>query len=199
MIDSLMSWLITTPGIIIMVVIALFILLLSSISNRRGNKKITWTIRLLAVLTAISPLLTMVIDLKDPPIITTTDWKTIYTNDIDAQVTLSIPTSDVFHTRRHVTAGSELGNNYDSFESASNDIAIRAAKNNAVADRMVRLSQDNIIVNGQLSEYAKITKIEYHETTKQFKHHTSSVGEIRVTIDGTKTDGDKEELERLFK
>ena len=184
MIDSLMSWLITTTGIIIMVVIALFILLLSSISNRRGNKKITWT---------------MVIDLKDPPIITTTDWKTIYTNDIDAQVTLSIPTSDVFHTRRHVTAGSELGNNYDSFESASNDVAIRAAKNNAVAGRIVRLSQDNIIVNGQLSAYAKITKIEYHETTKQFKHHTSSVGEIRVTIDGTKTDGDKEELEKLFK
>ena len=49
-----------------------------------------------------------------------------------------------------------------------------------------------------MSGYAKIEKIEYRGVTKQYKHITKTSNEMRVTIDGTKTTGDKEELEQLF-
>ena len=94
---------------------------------------------------------------------------------------------------------SELGHNYNAFESASNGVIIKAIKNNTVVSKTVKLPQENIIINGQLNEYAKIIKIEYRETTKEFKYHTGTFNEIKVTIDGTKTAGDKEELEGLFK
>lgn len=197
--DSLIRWSVTTPGITIIFIIAFAIALLSLIPNQQGKKEIAWIIRLLAIFVMILPMITMIIDSQGRPIETTTEWRTIYTNDIDAQVELSMPTNDLLSVRKHVTAGNELGHNYNAFESTSHGVIIKAIKNNTVVGKTVKLPQENIIVNGQLSEYAKIIKIEYRETTKEFRYHTSTSNEIKVTIDGTKTEGDKEELEGLFK
>ena len=199
MIDSLMRWLVTTPGIVIIFIIAVVIALLSLIPNQRGQTTIAWIIRFSATFIMLLPMFVMVIESQEPPIETTTEWRTIYTNDIDAQVELSIPPSDLFSSNKHITAGRELGHNYNEFESSSNGIAIKARKNDTVVSKTVTLSKENIVVNGQLNEYAKIIKIEYRETTKEFKYHTSTSNEIKVTIDGTKIAGDKEELEGLFK
>ena len=197
--DDLIRWSVTTPGIITIFIIALAIALLSLIPNQQGRKEIAWIMRFLAVFIMTLPMLTMIIDSQGQPIETTTEWRTIYNNDIDAQVELSMPTNDLFSVRKYATAGSELGHNYNAFESASNGVIIKAIKNNTVVSKTVKLPQENIIINGQLNEYAKIIKIEYRETTKEFKYYTGTFNEIKVTIDGTKTAGDKEELEGLFK
>lgn len=199
MIDSFMSWSITTLGMTILFIIALVILALSMIPDRREKPTMTLVIRFLALFVMLLPMITFLIDSQEPYIKTTTEWRTIYTNDIDAQVELSIPTNELFGSYKHVTAGSELGRDYNAFESTSNSITIRARKNDTVVGKTVKLPQENIIVNGQLNEHAKIIKIEYRETTKEFRHQTNTSNEIKVTIDGTKTEGDKEELEKLFK
>lgn len=198
MIDSFMSWSITIPGITILFIIALVILALSIIPDRRGETKIAWTIRFLSLFVTLLPMVTFLIELQEPPVQTPTEWRTIYTNDIDAQVELSIPTSDLFSSYEHVTAGKELGSNYKEFESTSNSVTIRAKKNDTVVGKTVKLPKENIIIDGQLNEYAKIIKIEYREITKEFRYHTNTSNEIKVTIDGTKTEGDKEELKKLF-
>lgn len=198
MIDSFMSWSITIPGITILFIIALVILALSIIPDRREETKIAWAIRFLALCVMLLPMVTFLIELQEPPVQTPTEWRTIYTNDIDAQVELSIPTSDLFSSYKHVTAGKELGSNYKEFESTSNSVTIRARKNDTVVGKTVKLPKENIIIDGQLNEYAKIIKIEYREITKEFRYHTDTSNEIKVTIDGTKTEGDKEELKKLF-
>ena len=187
--DDLIRWSVTTPGITTIFIIALAIALLSLIPNQQGRKEIAWIMRFLAVFIMTLPMLTMIIDSQGQPIETTTEWRTIYNNDIDAQVELSMPTNDLFSVRKYATAGSELGHNYNAFKSASNGVIIKAIKNNTVVSKTVKLPQENII----------IIKIEYRETTKEFKYHTGTFNEIKVTIDGTKTAGDKEELEGLFK
>ena len=82
--DDLIRWSVTTPGITTIFIIALAIVLLSLIPNQRGRKEIAWIMHFLAVFIMILPMLTMIIDSQGQPIETTTEWRTIYNNDIDA-------------------------------------------------------------------------------------------------------------------
>lgn len=199
MIDSLIEYIMSFWGVTTLFIIALVILFMSTIPERHDKPKLASCMRFIPIFIMTIPLWVGLIELRTPPKVTTTEWRTVYTNNIDAQVSLHISPSSPFRSAFDVQAGQELGDDYEEFERGQGSITVVAAKNGTTVRKDAYLWRENITINGQLSKHSKIEKIEYREVTKQYKHHTSESNEIRVTIDGTKTTGDEEELEGLFK
>lgn len=198
MIDSLIEYIMSFWGVTTLFIIAIVILFASLIPEGYNRPKLAMAMRFIPIFVMTIPLWVVTAELQTQPVKTSTEWRTIYTNDIDAQVSLHIATGDFFHTSYDIRAGQDLGDSYDQFERGHGSVTIVAAKNGTTVRKDAALPLENITVNGQLSGYAKIEKIEYRGVTKQYKHITKTSNEMRVTIDGTKTTGDKEELEQLF-
>lgn len=199
MIDYLMNWSLSNHGIVTLLIIAAMILLASFISDHYDKSKLTFIMQAVAIGIAMIPMLALIIDAQTTPTVTFTEWRTVYTNDIGAKVSLHISTGNPFNPGGDFTAGQDLGSNYYQFERGYGYVAVVATKNGTKVEKDVSLSDEDIIINGQLSKYSKIEKIEYREVTTKYEHHVKTSNEMRVTIDGTKTTGDKEELEQLFK
>lgn len=199
MIDSLIEYIMSFGGgVTTLFIIAIVILFASLIPEGYNRPKLAMAMRFIPIFVMTIPLWVVTAELQTQPVKTSTEWRTIYTNDIDAQVSLHIATGDFFRTSYDIRAGQDLGDSYDQFERGHGSVTIVAAKNGTTVRKDAALPLENITVNGQLSGYAKIEKIEYRGVTKQYKHITKTSNEMRVTIDGTKTTGDKEELEQLF-
>ena len=186
-------------GVTTLFIIALVILFMSTIPERHDKPKLASCMRFIPIFIMTIPLWVGLIELRIPPEVTTTEWRTVYANNIDAQVSLHISPSSPFRSASDVQAGQDLGDDYEEFERGQGSITVVATKNGTRVQKDASLPLENITVNGQLSKYSKIEKIEYREVTKRYKHMTQTSNEIRVAIDGTKTTGDKEELEGLFK
>lgn len=198
MIDSLIEYIMSFWGVTTLFIIAIVILFASLIPEGYNRPKLAMAMRFIPIFVMTIPLWVVTAELQTQPVKTSTEWRTIYTNDIDAQVSLHIATGDFFRTSYDIRAGQDLGDSYDQFERGHCSVTIVVAKNGTTVRKDAALPLENITVNGQLSGYAKIEKIEYRGVTKQYKHITKTSNEMRVTIDGTKTTGDKEELEQLF-
>ena len=198
MIDSLIEYIMSIWGITTLFIISVVVLFMSDIPERYDKPKLALCMRFIPIFIMTIPLWVGLIEAQTTPEVAMTGWKTIYTNDIDAQVSLYISPSNPFHSTSNIQAGQDLGDDYAQFERGHGSVTIVATKNGATVRKDAILSYEDIIVNGQLSKYAKIAKIDYREVTYKRKHTTKTDNEIRVTIDGTKTTGDKEELEQLF-
>lgn len=199
MVESLIEYILSVRGAVTLLIIAIVILFASLIPEYYKKPRLALAIRIVSLFIVTIPLWVGVAELQTQPEVTSTEWRTVYTNDIDAQVSLHITTGDFFHPSYDIRAGQDLGGGYDQFERGHRYVTVIVAKNGTTVHKDTSLSRENIIIDGQLSEYAKIAKIEYRGLTKRYKHMTQTSNEIRVTIDGTKTTGDKEELEGLFK
>lgn len=199
MIDSLIEYIMSFWGATTLFIIALVILFMSTMPERHDKPKLASCMHFIPIFIMTIPLWVGLIELRVPPEVTTTEWRTVYTNNIDAQVSLHISPSSPFRSASDVQAGQDLGDDYEEFERGQGSITVVATKNGTRVQKDASLPRENITVNGQLSTYSKIEKIEYREVTKRYKHMTQTSNEIRVVIDGTKTTGDKEELEGLFK
>lgn len=199
MIDSLIEYIMSFWGVTTLFIIALVILFMSTIPERHDKPKLASCMRFIPIFIMTIPLWVGLIELRTPPEVTTTAWWTVYTNNIDAQVSLHISPSSPFRSASDVQAGQDLGDDYEEFERGQGSITVVATKNGTRVQKDASLPLENITVNGQLSKYSKIEKIEYREVTKRYKHMTQTSNEIRVAINGTKTTGDEEELEGLFK
>lgn len=135
------------------------------------------------------------------------EWKTIYTNDQNATITLknydniryidlSLPYT--------ITAGKELSKYYEKFNNRPNDWEgyIMAEKDGDTVTRPVILHPENIISSSKITEKSKITKIEYRKISGYYKKLGSYQGnfipydhdEIRVTIG----ENHQETLNKLF-
>lgn len=130
--------------------------------------------------------------------ISETNWKQIYTNDIDTNISIINPvyTNDII-------AGKKLDDKYKFFTTGSN-AEIKIKKDDTSYSKKIHINKDNIIINGQLNENSKITKIEYRNIQgiqrSLFEHKgpiekTDIDGELRITIE---QDTKQEELKRLF-
>lgn len=199
MIDSLIEYIMSFWGVTTLFIIAIVILFASLIPEGYNRPKLAMAMRFIPIFVMTIPLWVVTAELQTQPVKTSTEWRTIYTNDIDAQVSLHISPSSPFRSASDVQAGQDLGDDYEEFERGQGSITVVATKNGTRVQKDASLPLENITVNGQLSKYSKIEKIEYREVTKRYKHMTQTSNEIRVTIDGTKTTGDEEELEGLFK
>lgn len=135
------------------------------------------------------------------------DWKTIYTNDQNATITLknynNIRYIDL-SMPYNITAGKELSEYYKIFKEPDRDWQgyIMAEKDGDTVTRPVILHPENIISSSKITEKSKITKIEYRKISGYYKKLGSYQGrfipydrdEIRVTIG----ENHQETLNKLF-
>ena len=127
------------------------------------------------------------------------DWKTVYTNEIDANVEISFQTSileDIFfrreehHYKETINPESEI--DYKTYIlNKSRYGTLKVKKDSATEPREIYFDKDNL--KGELTKQSKITKIEYRNITslrrtlfgfKGKPQQTSKLdGEVRITID----------------
>lgn len=135
------------------------------------------------------------------------EWKTIYTNDQNATITLknynNIRYIDL-SMPYNITAGKELSEYYKIFKERDDDWQgyIMAEKDGDTITRPVILHPENIISSSKITEKSKITKIEFRKISGYYKKLGSYQGqfipydrdEIRVTIG----ENHQEALNQLF-
>lgn len=128
-----------------------------------------------------------------------TNWKQIYTNDINANV--NIATNSSYNI---IVAGEKLDYKYEFFTYYNNQAKIVIEKDNVSYSKKVNINLKDVIINGELNENSKITKIEYRNIKGiqkyLFSHEgpiekTDIDGELRITID---EDPKQKELKQLF-
>lgn len=128
------------------------------------------------------------------------DWKQVYTNESNIDITLELSSND------HFKAGSELGEAYSKLQVYSSTVGKITAsdKSDAKETKSIRLSADDVITNGELSSNSKITKVEYRAVKGKRRTslgHYGKVekedydGEIRITVDSQEK---SDELKKLF-
>lgn len=129
MIDSLIEYIMSFwGGVTTLFIIALVILFMSTIPERHDKPKLASCMRFIPIFITTIPLWVGLIELRTPPKVTTTEWRTVYTNNIDAQVSLHISPSSPFRSAFDVQAGQELGDDYEEFERGQDSITVVAAK-----------------------------------------------------------------------
>lgn len=133
------------------------------------------------------------------------DWKVIYTNDIDAKVDLKLEVDNLLGLKKRITAGEQLKNTHRILQTTRNGI-LTATKGDSKENKKIRLDKSNVIVSGSLSSTSKITKIEYRPVTgkrntafgKYGDEMTPDIdGEVRVTIESNEDENAKK-LKALF-
>lgn len=131
-------------------------------------------------------------------IVSEVNWKQIYKNDIDAKVIIE---KNSF--LGNIMAGEKLGDKYKIIN-IDNNAEIKIEKDNTSYSKKIQINKNNIIINGELNENSKITKIEYRNiqgTRRILFDHKGPIeksdidGEIRITID---QDPKQEELKQIF-
>ena len=117
-------------------------------------------------------------------------WKQIYTNDIDAKVTLE-PAGFFVNGNRHtvVEAGQALGENAHLFEVGKSNrpnqinYNIVAKTDKETVTKRVELS--NVIVDGEITKTSKIVKIEYRPYKGYYQKLGSATGDMIPALEGS--------------
>ena len=132
------------------------------------------------------------------------NWKQIYTNNINANAIIETNNKNRFITN-NIVAGNKLYTNYKLFNNNHNIIAkIKIEKNETSYSKKILIKKENIIINGELNEDSKITKIEYKNIQghqRRLFDQTGPIekddieGQIRITIDQNPK---QEELKQIF-
>lgn len=135
------------------------------------------------------------------------EWKVIYTNDIDAKVKISLESDKNFMTIKlpiKVVAGEEMRNKHEYMTNTAKG-ELTASKGNSEETKKIYLDKSNIITTAPLSNTSKITKVEYRPITGKrntaFGHYGETEqadvdGEIRITIETN--DENTKQLKALF-
>lgn len=131
------------------------------------------------------------------------NWKQIYTNDNDTKVIITNSNQYGLRVNNDLIAGDKLSADYKLFTVPS-EADIKIKKDDASYSKKVRIEKDNIVINGDLNEDSRITKIEY----KNIQGHQRSLfghegpiekdeveGELRITIE---QDSKQKELKQIF-
>lgn len=131
------------------------------------------------------------------------NWKQIYTNNDNTKVIITNSSQYGTLVNNDLIAGDKLSADYKLFTVPS-EADIKIKKDDASYSKKVRIEKDNIVINGELNEDARITKIEY----KNIQGHQRSLlghkgpiekdkveGELRITIE---QDSKQKELKQIF-
>jgi len=132
------------------------------------------------------------------------EWKEVYTNEIDADVTINLETNNG-HSVYAVTGGKPLGDDYKTFSTYMNGTIV-ATKGDLQETKKIHLEKNDIVHENELTPTSKIIKIEYKPVTKMyptaFGHRGDSEksdkdGIVRITISDDKSP-ERKELKSLF-
>lgn len=130
------------------------------------------------------------------------DWKTIYSQDGDICASLTFDVHHGFTSSFAASSCSPLEKSHTHFKALSNasnthgsitleTVAVKLGLESQKDTRSVNLSGKNIIIEGDLNENSRITKIEYVHTSKMkrtlFGYSSEQVnsdvdGDLRITI-----------------
>lgn len=176
------------------VAISTYFTILHLLKKFKVIKEDTFTLSTIAVL-LISTVSIIILSNTSTQFVIDSEWKTIYTNDQNATITLknynNIRYIDL-SMPYNITAGKELSEYYKIFKEPDRDWQgyIMAEKDGDTVTRPVILHPENIISSSKITEKSKITKIEYRKISGYYKKLGSYQGrfipydrdEIRLTI-----------------
>ena len=176
------------------VAISTYFTILHLLKKFKVIKEDTFTLSTIAVL-LISTVSIIILSNTSTQFVIDSEWKTIYTNDQNATITLknynNIRYIDL-SMPYNITAGKELSEYYKIFKEPDRDWQgyIMAEKDGDTVTRPVILHPENIISLSKITEKSKITKIEYRKISGYYKKLGSYQGrfipydrdEIRLTI-----------------
>lgn len=132
-----------------------------------------------------------------------THWKTIYdsSQETSSTASLSLYRDIIFPIKFKVDTSQEIGSKYSQFQFnekytrgyTTGDIVVN--NDESEESRYIMLNKEDVIVNGELNQHAKITKIEYLKIPNSY--HTflgmrsndmksDFDGKIRITFSGEK-------------
>lgn len=134
------------------------------------------------------------------------DWKTIYENNIDAEIILNLTTKDGYSISNAI-GGHTIGNDYKDYTTNSDMNGTILAKKDALEEKKtIHINNSDIIYNGKLTPTSKITKIEYKPAEKMYKtlfghkgkeSDANKDGLVRITISDD-TSPERTALQSLF-
>ena len=97
------------------------------------------------------------------------EWKTIYENDIDAEIILNLKTNNGDLISNAIGEKS-IGNDYKDYNKNSDmNGTILAKKGDLEENKTIHINKTDIIYDGELTPTSKITKIEYRPAEKMYK------------------------------
>lgn len=132
------------------------------------------------------------------------DWKVIYTNDIDAKIELHVEVGNLIGLKKRITAGEQI-KTHRILQTTRNG-TLTATKGDSEENKKIHMNTSNVIVNGPLSSTSKITKVEYRPVTGKrntaFGKYGDETepdvdGEVRITIESNENENAKQ-LKALF-
>lgn len=119
------------------------------------------------------------------------EWKTIYENNIDAEIILNLKTENGYLISNAI-GGKTIGTDYKDYIRDSNmNGTILAKKDDLEEKKTIHINNSDIIYNSELTPTSKITKIEYKPAEKKYKtlfghkgkeSDTDIDGLVRITI-----------------
>lgn len=137
--------------------------------------------------------------------VTEGDWVQIYSNDLKADVSLNLEYSDPIKAGEVLT-DNQLANLKEIYSrNAIRNVTVIASKDGAEESRLSQIDGHNIELPLDKNTRMKITKVEYQKIVGQRKtllgrygdtsYSSKLDGQIRITVDGEKSD---ESLKELF-
>ena len=97
------------------------------------------------------------------------EWKTIYENNIDAEIILNLKTENGYLISNAI-GGKTIGTDYKEHTRDSNmNGTILAKKGDLEETKTIHINKKDIIYNGELKPTSKITKIEYRPVQQMYK------------------------------
>ena len=113
------------------------------------------------------------------------EWKTIYENNIDAEIILNLKTENGYLISNAI-GGKTIGTDYKDYTRDSNmNGTILAKKDDLEEKKTIHINNSDIIYNSELTPTSKITKIEYKPAEKKYKTLFGHKGkESDADIDG---------------
>ena len=166
------------------------------------------TFGIITLLSAIVGL-TLLFNISKPYPVSNTPWKTIYKNDLNANIQINYEDSDDSSDKYSLETG-KTNQSIQKFQSrlkeadVFSNVQLTVTKGNDSVAKTVMLENKNLITKNVDLNNARIVKIEYRpldgETRKVFgvkgkTESTNKDGEIRITV---KSNNNKQ-LENLFK
>lgn len=136
--------------------------------------------------------------------ISDSEWKEVYTNEIDADVTINLETNNG-HRIYEATGGKPLGDDYKNFSTYMNGTIV-ATKGDLQETKKIHIDTNDIVHENELTPTSKITKIEYKPVTKMYltvfgyrgnAEKSDKDGIVRITISDDKSP-ERKELKSLF-
>ena len=97
------------------------------------------------------------------------EWKTIYENNIDAEIILNLKTENGYLISNAI-AGKSIEKDYKDYSQNSNmNGTILAKKGDLEENKTIHINKEDIIYDDELKPTSKITKIEYRPAHQMYK------------------------------